>query len=120
MTNQPIRSTSLFARILRTVDVARRLAINLLFLAVLIILLVIVWQQDTVEVPESAALILDPAGQIVEQLTGTNRQRALEELAGTTQSETLLKDLVDAITWRGKMTESRRSFSTSMGWKHRG
>jgi protease-4 len=79
------------------VDVARRLTINLLFLAVLIILLVIFWQQDTAEVPESAALIVDPGGQIVEQLTGTSRQRALQELAGTTQSETLLKDLVDAI-----------------------
>jgi len=97
MPNQANQSSSLFAKLGRTIDVARRITINLMFLVMLLVLLVVIWQQDTPEVPATAALILDPKGTIVEQLTGDSRQRAVGELMGATQSETLLKDLVDAI-----------------------
>ncbi|HUV14295.1 MAG TPA: signal peptide peptidase SppA, partial [Acidobacteriota bacterium] len=97
MSNQANQSSSLFVKLGRTIDVARRITVNLLFLAVLIVLLVIIWNQDTPEVPATAALIIDPSGPIVEQLTGDSRQRAIGKLMGATQSETLLKDLVDAI-----------------------
>jgi len=97
MPNPAGQSTSFFAKIGRAIDFARRITVNLLFLVVLIVLLVVIWQQDAPEVPATAALIIDPSGPIVEQLTGSSRQRALGELMGATQSETLLKDLVDAI-----------------------
>ena len=47
--------------------------------------------------PEKAALVIRPQGQIVEQLTGDPFERALEKVQGSLRSETLLWDLTDAI-----------------------
>ena len=48
-------------------------------------------------VPASAALILAPEGELVEQLSGDPLDRALARAQGVGVSETLLKDLVEAI-----------------------
>src|SRR5690606_13453073 len=47
--------------------------------------------------PDKAALVVRPEGEIVEQLTGDPFERALEKVQGTLRSETLLWDLTDAI-----------------------
>ncbi|MCL4837144.1 MAG: signal peptide peptidase SppA [Thermoanaerobaculia bacterium] len=49
------------------------------------------------EVPERAALVLAPRGQVVEQLSGDSLARLLGKLDGSTEEETLLSDLLDAI-----------------------
>jgi protease IV len=70
---------------------------NLLFLAVTIIVLFALFSRtDQVLIPETAALILDPTGVIVEQ------RRALDPFAefmggGEEEPETLLRDLTEAI-----------------------
>lgn len=70
---------------------------NLLFLAVTIIVLFALFSRtDQVLIPETAALILDPTGVIVEQ------RRALDPFAefmggGEDEPETLLRDLTEAI-----------------------
>lgn len=49
------------------------------------------------KLPDQAALLLQPEGAIVEQLSGDPIQRAFDEAQGGGRSETLLWDLVDAI-----------------------
>src|SRR5581483_9234461 len=54
-------------------------------------------------VPERAALVVQPQGTLVEQLSGDPVQRALENAQGQQRQETLLWDLLDAI--RGAATD---------------
>jgi protease-4 len=49
-------------------------------------------------IPHSAALVIAPEGEIVEQLAIDPVRRAVGEASGTTASETLLKDIIDAIS----------------------
>jgi protease-4 len=48
-------------------------------------------------VPRSAALVIAPEGELVEQLSGDPVQRAFGEASGGPAPETLLKDVIDAI-----------------------
>ncbi len=50
-----------------------------------------------VQVPESAALVIDPEGALVEQLAGDPVDRALGELQGDGVREVLVRDLVEAL-----------------------
>jgi protease-4 len=92
----------LFRRIVvgtwKLVDGARRLAVNLIFLVIALVLIGGALGGRP-KVPSSAALLIDPRGPIVEQLSGTPRDRILSGLSGSGQGtqETLLKDLLDAI-----------------------
>jgi len=61
----------------------------------LVALALLVPQQPVV--PASAALVLMPQGTIVDQLSGDPFERALARAQGFQTSETLLKDLVDAV-----------------------
>jgi protease IV len=56
-------------------------------------------------IPRSAALVIAPEGEIVEQLAIDPVRRAVGEASGTTASETLLKDIIDAIA--AAKTDSR-------------
>jgi protease IV len=56
-------------------------------------------------IPRSAALVIAPEGEIVEQLAIDPVRRAVGEASGTTASETLLKDILDAIV--AAKTDSR-------------
>lgn len=84
------------ASVFRGVDLARRLVVNVLFLLVLLLLLVMV-QDPAPLVPETAALVVRPQGNIVEQLSGDPIARALAVAQDADEPETLLKDLIDAI-----------------------
>ncbi|HEX3396721.1 MAG TPA: signal peptide peptidase SppA, partial [Steroidobacteraceae bacterium] len=48
-------------------------------------------------VPRSAALVIAPQGELVEQLSGDSVRRALGEASGGPDPETLLRDVTDAI-----------------------
>jgi protease IV len=48
-------------------------------------------------VPDKAALVIDPQGPLVEQLTGDPLERALAQSLRSQPTETLLRDVVDAI-----------------------
>ncbi|MBK7250462.1 MAG: signal peptide peptidase SppA [Gammaproteobacteria bacterium] len=48
-------------------------------------------------VPKEAALVIQPEGEIVEQLSGDPLQRALQQAQGLGEPQTLLWDLTDAI-----------------------
>jgi protease-4 len=80
-----------------SLDLIRRLVLNFLFLAILIGLILVWWRSGPPEVPERAALVITPKGNIVEQLSGNARQRAINEILGQQTRETLLKDVLDGI-----------------------
>jgi len=49
--------------------------------------------------PQKAALVIQPAGTLVEQLAGDPYDRALAELLGEVQTQTLVQDVVDALDY---------------------
>ncbi len=81
----------------RGVDVTRRFVLNVLFLAIVIAVLVVLFSDDTPEVPETTALVVAPSGVLVEQKTGQSVSRMIDEARGAASPETLLKDVIDAI-----------------------
>ncbi|MCB1037704.1 MAG: signal peptide peptidase SppA [Acidobacteria bacterium] len=81
----------------RTVDRARRLTVNFLFLVVVLVVLVALFAGGESPVPHAGALILRPEGEIVDQLAGNPVDRALGQLQGTALGETLLTDLLDVL-----------------------
>src|SRR5437867_1939597 len=81
----------------RLLDRTRRAAVNLLFLLIAILLVSGAFAGKP-RVPGSTALVIDPRGPIVEQLSTSPRDRLVSGLSGSrARQETLLKDLLDAI-----------------------
>lgn len=81
----------------RGVDQARRWTINLLFLVLLAAAIVWSLADRRPEIPEKAALVLAPYGDLVEELSGDPDDRAILALLGERQPETLVRDLVEAV-----------------------
>ena len=95
--DRPGLAIRLFGALWRLLDSSRRVAVNLLFLVIVIALVASAFSGRP-RVPASAALVIDPKGAIVEQLSGNARDRLVNTLSGSGPSqETLLKDLLDAI-----------------------
>lgn len=82
--------------IVRWIDRFRRI-LHLLFLVLILSVVATIFSRPQPVVPESAALVLDPAGTIVDQLSGDPLQRALALAQGIDFSETLLADLIEAL-----------------------
>ena len=82
-----------------------RKALHLILLVV--IFGVIVWavSSSAPGVPDRAALVVRPEGNLVEQLSGDPVQRAIQNAQGQQRRETLLWDLVEAI--RGAASDDR-------------
>ncbi|HUX73727.1 MAG TPA: signal peptide peptidase SppA [Steroidobacteraceae bacterium] len=80
----------------RILDAVRRTLHLLLLLAIFGFLLAALHTSIPI-VPRSAALVLAPRGELVEQLSGDPLRRALGEVSGGTVRETLLRDVVDSI-----------------------
>jgi protease IV len=80
----------------RGLDVLRR-CMHLLLLLALFGIVIGALRQSTPRLPEKAALVLRPSGDIVEQLSGEPIERALNEAQGEGVPQTLLWDLTSAI-----------------------
>lgn len=80
----------------RGVDLSRRLAVNLIFVLIVVLLVGLLLDRGP-KVPKGAALVVAPAGAIVEQLSGDATQRALDRLGGRAVIETRLGDLLAGI-----------------------
>jgi protease-4 len=90
---------SVSVRFLRGLDRLRRILVDALFFGILVALAVAAWSGRP-KVPNGAALVVKPAGTIVEQLSPTNPLAQLgagSSGAGSMPKETLLKDLIDAV-----------------------
>jgi len=80
----------------RGLDVVRR-CMHLLLLLALFGIVIGALRQSTPRLPEKAALVVRPSGDIVEQLSGEPIERALNEAQGQGVPQTLLWDLTSAI-----------------------
>ncbi|RLE17218.1 MAG: signal peptide peptidase SppA, partial [Acidobacteria bacterium] len=80
------------------IDMTRRITLNMLFVAVVVGLIVVAFSGGGPEVPKSTVLVVAPAGNLVEQLGGDPIEKMKQEMMGGSEPETLLKDLVDAIS----------------------
>lgn len=78
------------------VDASRRFALNVLFLVVVVGLVAILFGGGP-KVPSSGALVLNPKGELVEQVTATTPKTILDGAISGAKEETLLKDLLDAV-----------------------
>lgn len=81
----------------RVFDGACRFALNVFVAVLAIALLAALFSGGGPEVPKGAALVVDPAGTLVEQKGGKPLDRALDELTGQGDSEVLLEDVIVAI-----------------------
>ena len=87
---------SLLAGLWRALDGVRK-ALHLVFLLFLVIILLVSVASNELRMPREAALIIAPQGVLVDQLSGDPFERAVAQIRGIPLSETLLKDLIDAI-----------------------
>jgi protease IV len=74
-----------------------RKVLHLLLMLVIFGFLLAALHSSIPSVPKSAALVIAPEGDLVEQLAIDPLRRAVGEASGTTASETLLKDVIEAI-----------------------
>jgi protease-4 len=85
-----------FGAIWTIIDWSRRLVANLLFLAIVVLLVgVFLWSHVPV-VPDGAALVLAPSGSLVEQ-NGVDNPLGILESGGGARGETRMHDLLEAI-----------------------
>jgi protease-4 len=80
----------------RGIDQSRRFFVNVLFLALVVALLAAVIGGGP-KVEKGAALVVAPKGNLVEQVSTRSPQDLLAGLAGATEKETLLRDVLDVL-----------------------
>ncbi len=91
----PIRR--FFGFLWRTLDFSRRLVLNVLFLAVIVIV-VFAWLHDgRPTLTDNTALVVDIKGPIVEQYTGAAGEAALVQMLLDRERETQLRDVLTAL-----------------------
>ena len=77
-------------------DVLRKV-LHLLILLFVFSIIVSALSSTTPAVPASAALVIQPAGRLVDELAGDPFDRALAELTGEEDPQTLVQDVVDGL-----------------------
>jgi len=85
-----------FAATWRVLDGLRKV-LHLIVLLVLFAIVVGVVQTSIPIVPQRAALVINPEGRIVEQLSGDPFQRAVADVTGEGEPETLLRDVLASL-----------------------
>jgi protease-4 len=85
-----------FLAIGRGLDWVRKF-LHLILLLLLFGFVIGAFRVSTPVIPQKAALVIAPEGQIVEQLSGDPIERAIDQARGSGRSETLLRDLTDSI-----------------------
>jgi protease-4 len=87
----------IFGGLWNGLDALRKVTVNLIFLAILVAALVLIFGDDDPEIADATALVIAPKGQLVEQLTAKSPRQMIDEARGASTPETLLKDVIDAI-----------------------
>jgi protease-4 len=87
---------SFLARVFRGIDFSRRLVLNLIFLFVLVLLLAMAGS-GAPKMPSKAVLVIDPQGNLVEQLGGDPLDRAVAKALDNDVPQTLVYDVLDAL-----------------------
>src|SRR5215467_12764489 len=87
----------IFGFLWRLIDGTRRVVVNIIFLAVVALLVVLLLAETKPKVAENTALVLAIKGPIVEQYAGGATEAALSDFLGERRRQTQLRDLLDAI-----------------------
>jgi protease-4 len=74
-----------------------RKVLHLLVMLFIFSIIISALSSSAPSVPGSAALVIRPVGRLVEQLAGDPFDRALEELVGDAEPQTLVQDIVDGL-----------------------
>jgi protease-4 len=89
-----------FGKLLRAIwyglDTIRRV-LHLILLLVIFGVLLAGSVGESLSVPSSAALVINPTGVLVDQLEGSALDRALAEISGDVPPQTLLRDVTDSL-----------------------
>jgi protease-4 len=88
--------SNLFRYLWRGLDGLRKV-LHLFFLLVIVVVIIAAAAPSTPVVPSKAALVLNPRGALVEQLSGDPLERAFAAATGEDRAETALRDLIDAL-----------------------
>ena len=95
------RDTSQLKKIIKAawgiIDSSRKVTFNLLFLFLAMGLLATLFSNDDPKIAKTTALVIEPKGKLVEQLTAKTVGSLIDEARGAGIVETLLKDVIDAI-----------------------
>ncbi len=73
-----------------------RKTMHLILMLFVLVLILALLSSAPIIVPDPSALVISPTGELVDELTGTPLDRALEDLGGQ-ERETLVRDLVEAV-----------------------
>lgn len=102
------QSPGFFVRLVRgtwnSVNFARRLVLNLVFLLIVAVVLVAILASGK-KLPDRNVLVIAPQGAIVEQFSADPMERALARAMGQAQPETQLRDLLRA--FKAAATDAR-------------
>src|SRR6202789_847881 len=85
-----------FALVWRMLEGVRKV-LHLILLLVIFGFLLAALHTSVPTVPKTAALVIAPEGELVEQLSSDPLRRALGQASGSPAPETLLRDVIDAI-----------------------
>jgi len=92
-----------------------RKVLHLVVLLLLFGVLLVASRSELPFVPDKAALVLDPRGYLVEELSGDPLERALSRARGAGRSETRLRDLLDVI---GEARDDERIHALVLDLEH--
>jgi protease-4 len=87
---------AIFFGIGRGIDILRKF-LHLILLLIIFGFILGAWRVSVPYVPQKAALVVAPEGDIVDQLSGNPIERAIAQAQGNQRAETLLWDLTEAI-----------------------
>lgn len=97
MTNSQGGVRRFFGTVMRFLDALRAVVVNVLFLALLLVVLVFLFSEGGVpQVPNGAALVINPSGLLVEETAAPDLLDRLQD-PDAPPPETRVKDLTDAI-----------------------
>ncbi len=81
----------------QALEFSRNLALNLLFLFIIIVVLIALFSGGQKKILPKTALVLNPSGAIVEQFSSSPVDRAIASATGDEQPETQLRDVIKAL-----------------------
>lgn len=81
----------------RSIDLLRRIIFDIIFLAIIIAILFLIFKPSGVKIPKAAALYLRPEGTLVEQIPNRVRRAQQRLLGATPRPVTRVRDLVNAL-----------------------
>lgn len=81
----------------RGIDRIRKVVVNLLFIGLVVAIFVLLMSDDSPEIHDETAVVLQPRGTLVEELSGDPSARLQGMLTGQQPEETLLRDVIETI-----------------------